>query len=428
MKQLPGVKGKGGANSTPPVVLAPGIDLFLKAHARACQKEIPVKEESPSMKTEGSEKLFIELEKKPEEVVAYASKYNELVADITSIIKNEYGKPSTEQFITGVWGIISSNLGIQYGQNVFGFMYESMGTGKFDCDTSSFLVYDVAKQLGLDVKIVSVPPKNIKEGGHVVVAFPEFYFETTSGKYYPPGIMQLIYPIKQVLTESQIQSVTYFDRGVAYYKQGNLTQAIEDYTHAIKLNPEYADAYYNRACMYEKIGEKLLAEKDRRMYFDVLACLASSNDYTQAVNLNPNHANAYYDLGLAYYKQGNLTQAIEDYNKAIELNPNLAEAYNNRGVAYDDQGNFKQAIEDFSKAIELNPNLAVAYYNRAEAYGHQGNVKQAIKDYTQAIKLNPKDAEAYDNRAAAYEKIGKTDLAEKDRETYKILMEKEKSR
>jgi len=44
----------------------------------------------------------------------------------------------------------------------------------------------------------------------------------------------------------------YYNRGNIYGKQGNLTQAISDYTKAIEINPKYTEAYYNRGNTYEK--------------------------------------------------------------------------------------------------------------------------------------------------------------------------------
>jgi tetratricopeptide (TPR) repeat protein len=56
--------------------------------------------------------------------------------------------------------------------------------------------------------------------------------------------------------------------------------------------------------------------------------------YDQAIQLNTNYAEAYNNRGQSYSDRGDLDHAIHDYDQAIQLNPNLAEAYNNRGVAY----------------------------------------------------------------------------------------------
>ncbi len=80
------------------------------------------------------------------------------------------------------------------------------------------------------------------------------------------------------------------------------------------------------------------------------------SDYTRAIELDLNDADAYYNRGNAYYDSGNLEQAIENYNKAIELDPSYTDAYYNRGNAYSDTGNLEQAIENFERYIEHAPN------------------------------------------------------------------------
>src|SRR3990172_8362478 len=46
--------------------------------------------------------------------------------------------------------------------------------------------------------------------------------------------------------------------------------------------------------------------------------------YTKAIALDPNYAQAYTNRGVAYYNKGQYDRAIEDYNRAIALDPNLA--------------------------------------------------------------------------------------------------------
>ena len=76
-------------------------------------------------------------------------------------------------------------------------------------------------------------------------------------------------------------------------------------------------------------------------------------DYTKAIELKPDNANAYFNRGLAKKKLQDYRGAIADYNKAIELIPNYANAYNNRGNAKDELKDLDGACLDWSKAGEL---------------------------------------------------------------------------
>jgi tetratricopeptide (TPR) repeat protein len=128
-------------------------------------------------------------------------------------------------------------------------------------------------------------------------------------------------------------------RDMIYKYYDNYGEAIRDFDSDIELKPEYAEAYYNRACTYRK---------------DV----------------------------------DDIQQAIKDFTKAIELRSDYAEAYNNRGDLYGYVGDYKQAIIDFTKAIELKPDYAMAYVNRGIAYAKLNNKSLlSIADIKKAVSL-----------------------------------------
>jgi tetratricopeptide (TPR) repeat protein/ketosteroid isomerase-like protein len=187
----------------------------------------------------------------------------------------------------------------------------------------------------------------------------------------------------------------YYNYGNFYKKQGNLTQAMADYTKAIEIDSKNAKAYYNRGNIYGKQGNLTQAIVD----------------YTKAIEIDPKYRDAYYNRGNTYRKQDNFAQAIVDYTQAIEIDPKYAAAYGNRGNVYQIQGNFQQAIIDYNKAIQINPDMAGFYSNRGNAYQIQGNFQQAIADYNKAIELNPNDDDTYYNRGLAHygiEQYGKS--------------------
>ena len=110
-------------------------------------------------------------------------------------------------------------------------------------------------------------------------------------------------------------------------------------------------------------------------------------DYDEAIRLNPNEAEAYFNRGNAYHNLNKKKRAIEDYDKAIRLNPQFAEAYHNRGTTYRDLGQYNRAIEDYDETIRLNPNDAEAYFNRGNAYKLQGKKVEAIANFEKFITL-----------------------------------------
>ena len=168
-------------------------------------------------------------------------------------------------------------------------------------------------------------------------------------------------------------------------KHQEYEESIKNYTKAIKLKPDFTEAYYNRGVVY----------KDKGDFDDAI------KDYTTVIQLKPNHATAYYKRGLCYVDKGDFDDAIKDYTTAIKLKPNRVEVYNRRAETYSRKGDFDDAIKDYTTAIKLKPSSAMYYYKRGLCYVYKRDFDDAIKDYTTAIKLQPNLVRAYYNRGEA---------------------------
>ncbi|UCH51863.1 MAG: tetratricopeptide repeat protein [Chloroflexota bacterium] len=129
-------------------------------------------------------------------------------------------------------------------------------------------------------------------------------------------------------------------------------------------------------------------------------------EYSQAIELSPKLSAAYIGRGLAYFDQGQWTLTIRDLNRAIELapqfttelSPKLALAYSNRGHDYITQRHdyitqrqCYLAIVDLTKAIELDPDSSTAriYADRGKAHLETRQSAYARNDYNRAIELDP---------------------------------------
>ena len=106
--------------------------------------------------------------------------------------------------------------------------------------------------------------------------------------------------------------------------------------------------------------------------------------YTEALKLKPDYVNAYNNRGIVYAKKGEFDTAIQDFNIAIELKPDYADAYYNRGIAYRANDDLDTAIQDYTKAIELKPDDAEAHYNRGIMWLHQHEWEKAKADLIEA--------------------------------------------
>ena len=102
-------------------------------------------------------------------------------------------------------------------------------------------------------------------------------------------------------------------------------------------------------------------------------------NYSAAIELDPQNSAFYFARGLAYDSIKEPKAAIEDFNKAIELNPKNAGAYMYRGVLKHLYGNDSDALKDINIAMKYS-SLA-----RGSLYLARADIKLNLKDYIGAI-------------------------------------------
>jgi tetratricopeptide (TPR) repeat protein len=193
----------------------------------------------------------------------------------------------------------------------------------------------------------------------------------------------------------------YFDAGTDLSKKGQLDQAIDNFTKAIKLapNPQLTySAYCARAYAYQS-----------KNLFDL-----SIQDYTRAVNLNPTNLYAYGGRGNSYYGKRMYDLAFADFNKWVIGEPNNGFGYYSRGNIYLAKKMYDSAIQDYTKVITINPKPRDAYTGRATCFANKKNYDLAAQDLTAAINIDPNFINGYNARGLVYMSMGEYELAVND--------------
>lgn len=204
----------------------------------------------------------------------------------------------------------------------------------------------------------------------------------------------------------------YFNRGLVYSEK-NDEKAVEDYTEAIRLYAGTdAGAYNNRGLLYIELAK---LKNDRSLYELAI------RDFNDAVRIDPQYAEAFEARGDAHSfigvglseteekpnaeRQTYFNRALADYSKAIDLKPTYASPYIGRADTYYELKLYERAIADCTVAVDLDPKgakSAKAYYNAGRAFYKQGKFGLAVDNYSQANLIDSNDSDILYNRAAAY--------------------------
>lgn len=153
------------------------------------------------------------------------------------------------------------------------------------------------------------------------------------------------------------------DNGYAYgylslihYYNGEYGQALSAIEKSIAKLPKKNAAW--RSSSYQHRGNIHLALNDT---------VAALEDYSTAIKVNPQDPDAFSVRGELYYQMGNYAASNEDYLRITDLDPGMTLGYMGLGRNAVEQEKWADAIANFSKVIKMAPEFSQAYAFRAEA-------------------------------------------------------------
>ena len=193
--------------------------------------------------------------------------------------------------------------------------------------------------------------------------------------------------------------VALFERGGDQWEAGNLPGAIDDYTAAIKLAPDYHFALVDRGAVYDALGQY-----DRAL-----------EDENHAIRNSMPDPDAYTDRGFIYLHTGKLKPAAADFDQAIKLAPNDDQAFLGRALASFQGGDYGSAIQDFDHVTAIDPHSEPALQYRCLARAITGQaLDQALTDCNAALALQPNSAKVLEIRGIVQYRLGRYDQAAAD--------------
>ncbi|MGL6197245.1 MAG: tetratricopeptide repeat protein [Thermoguttaceae bacterium] len=134
----------------------------------------------------------------------------------------------------------------------------------------------------------------------------------------------------------------------AVLKETNVEMALNCYSKAIELMPDYHGAAFDKARLLLELNRLAESREALEVCSKIVQELVKKKEaYTGLSELHELH-------GILAMKQADYEAAVSAFSKAIKLEPEQHDYYEMRAEAYDNLGNFKKADADRKKAKELN--------------------------------------------------------------------------
>jgi len=201
----------------------------------------------------------------------------------------------------------------------------------------------------------------------------------------------------------------HYHLGLVRVRMQDSAKALEDFSHAIRLQPDVFGPYAARAELHERAGKMESAAADATLAIElgsrqsgshlILARIAvlggnwalAANAAAKAIELGARDAATCCLLGQAQRGQGLLKEAIESFTRALDLDPHCQEALLERAATHAMAAEYPHVIANCTQALAMKP-AAIAYAMRGFARLRQREYDLAFEDSSNAVSLEPREA------------------------------------
>ncbi|KAI8644116.1 hypothetical protein BD408DRAFT_475035 [Parasitella parasitica] len=176
--------------------------------------------------------------------------------------------------------------------------------------------------------------------------------------------------------------LTYFKRAAAYLSLGRNSAATDDFTTILSLKPDFDKALMERARIYAKEGQFILA------IADIKGFMANHPDHKEAGNLlnTVNMAESAIKQASVEMEKGNYDNCISLATSVSRVAPLFPKARVLRAQCHVAKGEIDEAAGDFARVAQLNPSdpnilmllSKINFYSLYEPQGALTHIKQCL--------------------------------------------------
>ncbi|CAG8506160.1 13164_t:CDS:10 [Ambispora gerdemannii] len=199
----------------------------------------------------------------------------------------------------------------------------------------------------------------------------------------------------------------YIKRASIYMERGNISEAWREFDEAIKINPNDPDGT-RQAIIFDRV---ILAMHRISLYFITGELQKASEDYRKSIELDGYFVFGYIQLAIAKYKLGPPEAGIDIFKESLQRFSKSADMHNYYGELLLDLQRFDEAMEQFDIAIELQKGNPLPYVNKALAAFQRQDPAQAEELCRKALEVDPDSDVANPAMSQILIQQGKTESA-----------------
>lgn len=178
----------------------------------------------------------------------------------------------------------------------------------------------------------------------------------------------------------------------------NYDRALEYVNDVLKMDDQYARAYFIKGLLYRKGG---------------VDSLAISSIQT-AIELDPNTIDPFIFLG-DIFGERNDPLALDYYNSALTIDQTNQQALYSKAFFLQNNGRGRESLNTYAEISAIDSLNPIIPYNMGYVYLEVLNQPDSSAiHFSKALKLSPQYYQAYYNRGLCYERLGEIEEARLD--------------
>lgn len=197
-------------------------------------------------------------------------------------------------------------------------------------------------------------------------------------------------------TTSSLQAVHDYGVGMEQQFAGKWQDALQSFSKAAQLDPNFARAYSGMAAASGSLGDVQDAEKYIKL------AMTHVNRMTERER--------YRIRGLYYIYSGDYPNCIREYSALLKLYPADNIGHNNLASCYTSLHEYPEAIKEFERSIEIAPHSTGSRMNLSVLSTYTGDFQTAEKQARTVLQSSPSYETAY--IALAYAQLGQGQFAQ----------------
>lgn len=256
----------------------------------------------------------------------------------------------------------------------------------------------------------------------------------------------------RVIDENHLDAVAWMKKGQALMMLNRLDDALKSFDIALQVNPHYVDAWYGKGDVLQALGRYgegeqslMMANRtaaglllDEALRYEVDTPLTAIDYCDLALRLDPDYVDAWYDKAILLCMLSRWDEGAECYGEvvriqpadvealtargqclgfmlqrasegaiclqeALKVNPFYAYAKNSLGVLLSGSSlkQYEQAIECFGEVINVKPRMVEAWLNKGNLLFFTGRFSEAVACFDQALAISSSRTDAWVGKGIA---------------------------